>query len=60
MGKIAELFARYGADNSGASAIEYALLVAMAAGVIGLAYTGYGSSVSGLFTKVNTTLNNAL
>lgn len=60
MGKISELFARYGADTSGASAIEYALIAGMAAVVVGTVSGPFGTALSGLFTKVNNALNAAM
>lgn len=41
-------------DESGASAVEYGLLVALIAVVIIGAVTAVGTSISGMFTKLST------
>ena len=43
-------------DDSGATAIEYGLIAALVAVAIVTALTQLGSSLSGLFTRVNTAL----
>jgi pilus assembly protein Flp/PilA len=46
-------------DESGASAVEYGLLVALIAVVIIGAVSMLGTTISGMFTKVATTLSTA-
>ena len=43
-------------DESGATAIEYALLAALIAGAIVLTVTQLGTTVAGVFTKTNSEL----
>jgi pilus assembly protein Flp/PilA len=43
-------------DEEGATAVEYGLLVGLIAGVIVVAVTLLGSKVTGMFTKVNSSL----
>jgi pilus assembly protein Flp/PilA len=46
-------------DESGASAVEYGLLVALIAVVIITAVTTLGTTISGMFTKVNNSISGA-
>ena len=46
-------------DESGASAVEYGLLVALIAVVIIGAVTMLGTTISGMFTKVNSSISGA-
>jgi len=48
---------RFLADESGATAVEYGLLVAMLALVILTAVTAVGTNVSGVMTKVSNALH---
>lgn len=49
-------FARFVADNSGATAIEYGLIAALIAVVIITAITAVGTQLSTTFTSVSTAL----
>ena len=49
-------FARFIADNSGATAIEYGLIAALIAVVIIAAVTAVGTNLSVTFTSVSTAL----
>jgi pilus assembly protein Flp/PilA len=46
-------------DESGASAVEYGLLVALIAVVIITAVTTLGTTISGMFTTVNSNISGA-
>ncbi len=46
-------------EEEGASAVEYGLLVALIAVAIIAAVTALGTSLSGMFTSVATTIGNA-
>ncbi len=46
-------------DKSGASAAEYALIIALVGGVIVTAASTLGTSISGVFTKMGTSMNAA-
>lgn len=46
-------------DESGASAVEYGLLVALIAVVIITAVTTLGQTISGMFTKVSNSISSA-
>ena len=46
-------------DESGASAVEYGLLVALIACVIIVAVTAVGTSLSGKFNSASTAITNA-
>lgn len=50
---------RFARDESGATAIEYALIAALIAVGIVTAATALGTNISGLFTTVSTELTNA-
>ena len=50
------LFSRFLADQSGATAIEYALIAAGISIVIVVAVGGIGSNLNTKFTSVNTSL----
>jgi pilus assembly protein Flp/PilA len=50
------LFSEFLSDQSGATAIEYCLLATGIAFVIIAAVNGIGTSLSGTFTTVNTSL----
>lgn len=51
--------ARFAADDSGATAIEYGLIAALIAVGIIAAATTLGSSLSDLFSRISTKLNGA-
>lgn len=51
-----KLISRLLRDESGATAIEYGLIVALIAVVIITAVTAVGTSLSGQFSNVNTSL----
>lgn len=51
--------ARFMNDESGATAIEYGLIAALIAVGIIAAATTLGNSLSGLFNRIGTRLNNA-
>ena len=51
-----KLISRLARDESGATAIEYGLIVALIAVVIITAVTAVGNSLSGQFNNVNTNL----
>jgi pilus assembly protein Flp/PilA len=40
------------AEEDGVTAIEYALIAAVVAGIIGVAFTGLGTSIKSLFTTI--------
>jgi pilus assembly protein Flp/PilA len=46
-------------DESGVTAIEYALIASLIAVFIIVAVQAVGTSITGVFTKVSTGLNNA-
>ena len=50
------LFARFLADQSGATAIEYCLIAVGISIVILAAVNGIGTSVNGKFTSINSSL----
>ena len=52
-------FARFLKDESGATAIEYGLIVALIAGVIIAAVTAIGGTVNDTFTTIDTKLADA-
>jgi pilus assembly protein Flp/PilA len=51
-----KLISRFLADQSGATAIEYCLIAAGISIVIVVAVNGMGTTLSGKFTSVNTSL----
>ena len=53
---MTNLVARFVRDESGATAIEYALIAAGIALAIIAAVNGLGSTLSGKFTSIDTTL----
>ena len=53
------VFSRFVADESGATAIEYGLIAALIAVGIIAAATALGSSLSGIFLRISTKLNAA-
>lgn len=55
---MTKLVARFVKDESGATAIEYALIAAGIALAIIAAVNGLGSTLSGKFTSIDTTLKN--
>ncbi len=55
--KAGREFRRFCANESGATAVEYALIAGGVAVVIVVAVTGLGSSVKGSFTKTSNALN---
>ena len=50
------LFARFAKDESGATAIEYGLIAGLIAVVIVGAITTSGTTLNGIFGKINTSL----
>jgi pilus assembly protein Flp/PilA len=56
---MTNLVARFVKDESGATAIEYALIAAGIALAIIAAVNGLGTSLSTKFTGISTTLDNA-
>jgi len=46
-------------DERGVSALEYALIAGMLAGVIVTAVTAFGGQLSGAFTRIGTKLSDA-
>ena len=58
--KMANLFARFLKDESGATAIEYGLLAALIAVGIITAAGSLGTSISGIFGDISTQLDNAV
>ena len=54
-----KFFARFVRDESGATAIEYGLIAALIAVAIIGAATTLGTSLTGIFTRVSTSLDNA-
>ena len=52
-------FARFFKDESGATAIEYGLIVALIAVVIIAAVTAIGTTLNNTFTTIDTELQNA-
>jgi Flp pilus assembly pilin Flp len=51
--------ARFLSDEAGSNAAEYALIIALVAGVIILAATALGTSISGAMNTVTTTITAA-
>jgi pilus assembly protein Flp/PilA len=51
-GPIARFCARFGADETGATAIEYAILASLIAGVIIAGAMAVGSSLTGVFNNI--------
>ena len=56
---MSKFVTRFLNDESGATAIEYGLIVALIAVVIATIVTTLGTSLKATFTKVNTTVLNA-
>jgi pilus assembly protein Flp/PilA len=54
-----KVFARFAADESGATAIEYGLIAALIAVGIIVAATTLGGSLSSLFDRISGKLNTA-
>lgn len=54
---MTNLFARFVKDESGATAIEYALIAAGIAVVIIAAVNGVGTAISSKFNDIKTSLN---
>ncbi len=50
--KLSALVRRFAADESGAAAIEYAILASLIAGAIILAVTNLGTSLTALFQNI--------
>jgi len=57
--KTNEFLKRFLADESGATAVEYALIVALIAAAIIIAVTGLGTAIKDKFTEVSTSISNA-
>jgi pilus assembly protein Flp/PilA len=61
--KMTEIFMRsiatFLADESGSNAAEYALIIALVAGVIVVAATALGTAISGKLTSIGTTISTA-
>jgi Flp pilus assembly pilin Flp len=53
------LLARFLGDEAGSNAAEYALIIALVAGVIVIALTALGTSISGAMTSIGTTISTA-
>lgn len=51
---------QFARDEEGITAIEYGLLAAVVAGVIGVAFTTLGTTIAGAFTKIGTKITTAL
>ena len=51
-----KLFARFAKDESGATAIEYALIAVGIAVVVGAAAATLGGAISGLFVEIGDSL----
>ena len=56
MKNIYQSFKTFWIDEEGATAIEYGLLASLIAGVIVLAVTTLGTTLSGIFTAINTAI----
>lgn len=56
MKNIYQSFKTFWVDEEGATAIEYGLLASLIAGVIVLAVTTLGTTLSGIFTAINTAI----
>lgn len=46
-------------EEDGVTAIEYALIAALIAGVLTVTVTAFGGSITAFFTKMTTSMNNA-
>ena len=46
-------------DESGATAVEYGIIIALIAGAIILALTALGTNLTGLFTRMGATVGGA-
>ena len=57
MSKMRTSFARFARDDSGATAIEYALIAVGIAAVIIAAVNSLGGTLAGLYSNVNTQLS---
>lgn len=53
---MTKFFLRFAKDEQGATAIEYGLIVALIAVVIIVAVTAVGTSLSGQFNNINSSL----
>lgn len=51
---------QFARDEEGITAIEYGLLAAVVAGVIGVAFNTLGTNISGAFVKISTKLSTYL
>lgn len=56
---MSKLFSRFRKDESGATAIEYALIAALMATIIIAAFTGLGTTIKDKFTEIGTTISGA-
>ncbi|MBC7667824.1 Flp family type IVb pilin [Caulobacter sp. DWR2-3-1b2] len=56
---MSKFVTRFVADESGATAIEYGLIVALIAVVIASVVTSLGGTLKATFTKMNTTVTSA-
>ena len=56
---MSKLFSRFRKNESGATAIEYALIAALMATIIIAAFTGLGTTIKQKFTDIGTTISGA-
>lgn len=52
MSRIGRFFTEFGRDTSGATAIEYGLIVALLSAVVAAATATIGTSLTGMFQKI--------
>lgn len=50
---------QFAANESGASTVEYGLVVIGVVGLVATAFTGLGTAITDLFTRVGTTISTA-
>lgn len=60
MTAVLERLSSFGADESGATAIEYGLIAGLVAVTIIVGMTAFGSSLSGMFNMVSTRSRDAM
>ena len=51
---------RFAKDEEGVTAIEYGLIAAVIAGIVVVAFTSLGDELKAAFTKIGTTIKNAV
>ncbi|MBJ6131836.1 Flp family type IVb pilin [Ochrobactrum sp. Q0168] len=56
---MSKLFSRFRKNESGATAIEYALIAALMATIIIAAFTSLGTTIKDKFTEIGTTISGA-